>query len=387
MTRKICIVTGTRAEYGLLKWLMKQINEDELLELQIIATGMHLSTEFGLTYQQIEQDGFYINEKVEMLLSSDTPQAIVKSVGLGTILFSEALSRLQPDIVVLLGDRFEIFSAAQAAMLMRIPIAHIHGGELTEGAVDDPIRHSITKMSQIHFAATEHYRQRIIQMGEQPETVYNVGALGIEGIVNTKLLNKSELANSIGFSNLNQYFLVTLHPTTLEKSLSEQQIQSLLAALDEYQEYQIIFTKANADTEGRVINQYIDEYVVANSERCVVYQSLGQLRYLSAMKHCVAVVGNSSSGILEAPFLNIPTVDIGVRQKGRLKAASIVECEFEPQSIKNAIDYALTNEMKIKIKTMDLVYGNGNASSQIKKILKQIKLDNIIIKRFYDIVD
>lgn len=387
MTRKICIVTGTRAEYGLLKWLMKQISEDELLELQIIATGMHLSSEFGLTYKQIEQDGFYINEKIEMLISSDTPQAIVKSVGLGTILFSEALSRLEPDIVVLLGDRFEIFSAAQAAMLMRIPIAHIHGGELTEGAVDDPIRHSITKMSQIHFAATEHYRQRIIQMGEQPETVYNVGALGIEGIVNTKLLNKSELANSIGFSNLNQYFLVTLHPTTLEKSLSEQQIQSLLAALDEYQEYQIIFTKANADTEGRVINQYIDEYVVANSERCVVYQSLGQLRYLSAMKHCVAVVGNSSSGILEAPFLNIPTVDIGVRQKGRLKAASIVECEFEPQSIKNAIDYALTNEMKIKIKTMDLVYGNGNASSQIKKILKQIKLDNIIIKRFYDIVD
>lgn len=385
MTRKICIVTGTRAEYGLLKWLMKQINEDELLELQIIATGMHLSSEFGLTYKQIEQDGFYINEKIEMLISSDTPQAIVKSVGLGTILFSEALSRLEPDIVVLLGDRFEIFSAAQASMIMRIPIAHIHGGELTEGLIDDPIRHSITKMSQIHFAATEHYRQRIIQMGELPDRVYNVGALGIEGINNTELLNKSELASSIGFTNLAQYFLVTLHPTTLEKSTAEQQIKILLEVLDDYKEFQIIFTKANADTEGRIINDHIEQYVLANSERCMVYQSLGQLRYLSAMKHCVAVIGNSSSGILEAPFMKKPTIDIGVRQKGRLKAASIVACEFKPHSIKDAINYVLSDEMRLTIDTMDLIYGDGNSSLQMKEILKHINLDSIIMKQFYDI--
>lgn len=384
MKRKICVVTGTRAEYGLLYWLMKRLKNDPEVTLQIVATGMHLSPEFGLTVQQIEKDNFFINEKVEMLLSGDTPTAITKSIGLGVISFADAFNRLAPDVIVVLGDRFEIFAAAQAAMIMRIPIAHIHGGELTEGLIDDPIRHSITKMSHIHFTATEEYKKRVIQMGEQPSTVYNVGTLGLEGIKNLTLLNKEDLSKSIGFS-LNKYFLVTLHPTTLENSTAEKQIQVLLDALNEFPEYQVIFTKTNADTDGRVINQYIENYVKENPNKTCVFDSLGQLRYLSAIQHCNAVIGNSSSGLLEVPFFRKPTVNIGIRQGGRLKAESIIECDFDVNNIIKAVNKAVSEKFNKQIQHIELLYGEGNTSEQILNILKQVELENITIKKFYDL--
>lgn len=384
LKRKICIVTGTRAEYGLLYWLMKRIQEDKNLQLQIVATGMHLSPEFGLTYKQIEKDGFKIDGKVEMLLSGDTPTAISKSVGLAVISFADIFQMLNPDIVVLLGDRFEIFAAAQTAMIMRIPIAHIHGGELTEGAIDDPIRHSITKMAHLHFTATKEYRQRVIQMGEQPKNVFNVGSLGIEGIKSLSLLDKEELSKSIGV-NLDKFFLVTLHPTTLEKSTSERQILTLLNALDKFQDYQIIFTKTNADTEGRIINYNIEKYVKENSKRAYVFDSLGQVRYLSAIKHCELVIGNSSSGLLEVPYFRKATINIGIRQQGRLKAESVVDCDFNEASIINAINKGLSKEFKKRISSMEMLYGEGNTSQQIVEILKNVNLENILIKKFYDI--
>ncbi len=384
MKRKVCIVTGTRSEYGLLYWLMKRVENDPLLELQLVVTGMHLSPEFGLTYKQIEKDGFSIDEKVEMLVSSDTPSAIAKSIGLGTISFADTFSRLNPDVIVVLGDRFEIFSAAQTAMVMRIPIAHIHGGELTEGLIDDPIRHSITKMAHIHFTANEEYKNRVIQMGEQPGTVYNVGTLGVEGINKTKYLSKKELSESVQLT-LDKFFLVTLHPTTLQDNTSEAQIKILLQALDEFPQYQIIFTKTNADTDGRIINSIIEEYVKKNKDSSVVYDSLGQLRYLSAIKHCELVVGNSSSGLIEVPFFRKPTINLGVRQKGRLKADSVIDCSFDVNQIKSAIETAISLEFKEKIKNMPMIYGEGDTSEQLVQILKAIPLGNIVMKQFYNI--
>ncbi|WAA09797.1 UDP-N-acetylglucosamine 2-epimerase [Fervidibacillus albus] len=384
MKRKICIVTGTRAEYGLLYWLMKRIKSDKELELQIIATGMHLSPEFGLTYKQIEKDGFEINEKIEMLLSADTPTAITKSIGLGVISFADAFDNLQPDVVVLLGDRFEIFAAAQSAMIMRIPIAHIHGGEITEGAIDDSIRHSITKMSQIHFTATEVYRKRVIQMGEHPKTVYNVGTLGIEGIKNTPLLSLKELSDYVGLK-LKKYFLITLHPTTLQSSTAEEQIKILLNVLDKWKDYQLIFTKTNADTDGRNINRYIDNYVENNFNRARVFDSLGQVRYLSAIKHCEMVIGNSSSGLLEVPYFRKPTINIGIRQQGRLKADSVIDCDFNKKSIMKGMKKAFSPTFTKKIYQMPMVYGEGNTSEEIVNILKNMSLKSTM-KQFYDIM-
>ena len=384
MKRKICVVTGTRAEYGLLFWLLKRAKADSEIELQIVATGMHLSPEFGLTVTQIEKDGFTINEKVEMLISGDTPTAIAKSIGLGVISFSDVFNRLSPDVIVVLGDRFEIFAVAQTAMILRIPIAHIHGGELTEGLIDDPIRHSITKMSHLHFTASEEYQARVIQMGEQPSTVFNVGTLGLEGIKNIELLSKEGLSTSIDFK-LDKYFLITLHPTTLEKSTAENQIATLLEVLDKYPTYQVVFTKTNADTDGRIINKYIETYVNQNPTRCCVFDSLGQLRYLSAIKHCEMVIGNSSSGLLEVPFLRKPTVNIGIRQRGRLKAKSVIDCKFTQDEIFEAVQLALTDKFREEILTIPMVYGDGNTSELILEQLKKATLDNIIIKKFYDI--
>lgn len=384
MKRKICVVTGTRAEYGLLYPLMKKIDQDDAFQLQLVVTGMHLSPEFGLTYEQIEHDGFFIDEKVEMLLSSESAVGVTKAIGLGTISFADTFTRLQPDVVVVLGDRFEIFAATQAAMTMRIAIAHIHGGELTEGLIDDPIRHSITKMAHIHFTANEEYKNRVIQMGEQPQTVFNVGALGIEGIKNTKLLSVDELSKSVEL-NLDKFFLITLHPTTLEKSRAEMQIKTLLKALDKFPEHQLIFTKANADTDGRVINKYIENYVQQNNNRAKLFDSLGQVRYLSAIKHSDAVIGNSSSGLIEVPFFRKPTIDIGIRQQGRLKATSIISCNYEVNEIQDAIQNSLCEKFQENIKSMTMLYGEGNTSLQIKNILKEIDLQNIIIKKFYDL--
>ena len=308
--RRICVVTGTRAEYGLLYWLMKEIEYDKNLELQLIVTGMHLSPEFGLTYKEVEKD-FKINKKIEMLLSSDTNIGISKSMGLAQISFSEAYEELKPDIVVVLGDRYEIFSATSTAMIARLPIAHLHGGETTEGAFDEAIRHSITKMSHLHFTATNEYKNRVIQLGENPNRVYNVGGMGIENIKRLKLLSKEEFEKSIDFKLNKKNILVTFHPVTLEKSTAKQQFQELLNAIDKLEDTNIIFTKANSDTDGRVINSMIDEYVNKNSLKSVCFTSLGQLRYLSALQYIDAMVGNSSSGLGEAPSFKIGTINIG----------------------------------------------------------------------------
>lgn len=381
--RKICVVTGTRAEYGLLYWLMKEIEADPDLELQIIATGMHLSPEFGLTYKEIEKD-FTITKKIEMLLSSDTSVGISKSMGLAQISFAESFEELRPDIVVVLGDRYEIFSAASAAMIARIPIAHLHGGETTEGAFDESIRHSITKMSHLHFTAADEYRNRVIQLGEQPERVYNVGGMGIENIKQLKLLSKDEFEQSIDFKLGEKNILVTFHSATLENSTAKEQFQELLDAVDKLQTTHIIFTKANSDTDGRIINQMIDEYVAENKDKSVAFTSLGQLRYLSALQFVDAVVGNSSSGLLEAPSFKIGTINIGERQKGRLKAQSVIDCAPTKESISRAFDILSSFTFKTQLKTVVNPYGDGTASQTIVNLLKNIELTSIIKKTFYD---
>ena len=338
--KKVCVVTGTRAEYGLLKLLIEKIDHDDELKLQLVVTGMHLSPEFGLTYKEIERDGFKITERNEMLLSSDTSNGITKSIGLGMIGFADIFTRIMPDMVVILGDRYEVLAAATAAMVHRIPIAHIHGGELTLGSIDDAIRHSITKMSTLHFASTEEYRKRIIQLGESPERVFTVGALGVENVKNQQLLSKDELAKRIRFSLDQPYLMVTFHAVTLESNTAKKQIECLLAALDYFKEYCVIFTKANSDTDGRIVNQSIDEYVSQNENRTIAVTSLGMVRYLSALKHCEMVIGNSSSGIIEAPSFKIPTVNIGDRQLGRTRAASVIDCGNSTEDIVEAINAA-----------------------------------------------
>ncbi len=382
--RKICIVTGTRAEYGLLYWLMKDIREDSNLELQIIATGMHLSPEFGLTYRQIEEDGFKIGRKIEMLLSSDTPIGVSKSMGLGMIGFAEAYADLKPDIAVLLGDRFEIFSAAAAAMIARIPIAHLHGGEATEGLIDEPIRHSITKMSHLHFTATGEYKRRVIQLGESPARVFNVGGVGIDNIKRLKLLNRNEFEDSINFRLGPKNLMITFHPVTLENATAAEQVQNLLDALDELQYTRFIFTKPNADTEGRVIIKIIDEYVSRNSHKAIAFASLGQLRYLSAMQFVDGVVGNSSSGLAEAPTFKIGTINIGDRQRGRIKAESVIDCEPDKLFILNAIRRLYSEEFQDKLINVKNPYGEGGVSKKIKNVLKEVDLTNILKKEFYD---
>ena len=382
--KKICVVTGTRAEYGLLYWLLKEIEADKELQLQVIVTGMHLSPEFGLTYKEIEKE-FKINKKIEMLLSSDTSVGISKSMGLAQISFAESYDELKPDIVVVLGDRYEIFSATSAAMIARIPIAHIHGGEKTEGAFDESIRHSITKMSHLHFTATEEYKNRVIQLGEHPSRVFNVGGMGIENIKRLKLLSKDEFEKSIEFKLNSKNILVTFHPVTLENSTAKEQFQQLLDAIDELEDTNIIFTKANSDTDGRVINQMIDEYVTKNSHKSIVFTSLGQLRYLSALQYVDAVVGNSSSGLAEAPSFKIGTINIGDRQKGRIKASSVIDCEPNKDSILKSFEKLYSKEFQETLKTTINPYGDGYASKKIVEILKNVNLKNILKKSFYDL--
>lgn len=383
--RRICVVTGTRAEYGLLYWLMKEIQSDEELDLQIIATGQHLSPEFGLTYKNIEADGFAINAKVEMLLSSDSPVGIAKSIGLGTVGFADALDRLKPDIMVLLGDRFEALSAAQAAMVLRIPIAHIHGGETTEGAVDEAIRHSITKMAQIHFVSEPEYRKRVVQLGENPKRVFEVGAVGIDNIVRLKLLSRSELEEQLNFSLGKKFFLATYHPETLTGKSAGEALQSLFSALDEFPDHKIIFTHSNSDAGGREINSKLADYVAKNKERTLLVKSLGQLRYLSAMKLCAAVVGNSSSGLLEAPVLHVPTINIGDRQKGRKRSLSVIDCEESKQKIVEAIKLAESKEFLQKIQCMKIPHADGKIAAAMKEVLKKAELAGICQKKFYDL--
>ncbi len=387
MKGKLCVVTGTRADYGLLRPLIKRINNDDELELRLIATGMHLSPEFGLTYKEIEEDGYLIDGKVEILLSSDTPMGISKSMGLAMIGFADVFERLKPDIIVVLGDRYEIFSAASAAMIARIPIAHIHGGETTESAFDEAFRHSITKMSYLHFTSTETYRKRVIQLGEDPSRVFNVGAIGIESIKNLNLLCKDELEKSINFQFDSRTALVTFHPVTLENSTTEVQFQELLNALNQFIDLKVIFTKSNSDTNGRIINSMIDDYVEKNKGRTIAFISLGQLRYLSAMQYIDLVIGNSSSGIIEVPSFNIPTINIGDRQKGRIQGETIINCAPIGDEICKAITIALSNDFKESIKLSKNPYGEGYVTKQIvDKIKNLFYFSSIDIKKkFYDI--
>ncbi len=383
--RKICVVTGTRAEYGLLYWLMKEIQDDPDLEIQIAVTGMHLSPEFGLTYKKIEDDGFHLDERVEMLLSSDTSVGIAKSVGLGVIGFADALARLNPDIMVVLGDRYEIFAAVQAAMTAKIPIAHIHGGESTVGAMDEAMRHAITKMSHFHFTAAEVYRRRVIQLGEMPERVLNYGAPGLDNLNRTDLLDKDAFEKAIGFHLGDLSFLITYHPVTLSPESPAQALSELLKAIDQFSNAKVIFTKANADTSGRIINQRIDEYVGMNPLRAKVFTSMGRMLYLSAVKHVDIVIGNSSSGLLEVPVFKKPTVNMGDRQQGRLRADSVIDCMENEREIVEAIKKGLSDDFKSILGKTVSPYGHGNASLKIKEYLKNVSLQNVLMKQFHDI--
>ena len=383
--RTICIFTGTRAEYGLLKPLADEIAGRPELRLQFLVSGMHLSPEFGMTVKQIEKDGYKPDEKVEMLLSSDSPVGITKSMGLGLIGYADALDRLSPDILVVLGDRFESFCAAAAAMIARTPVAHLHGGEATFGAIDEPIRHSITKMSHLHFTSTEEYRHRVIQLGETPDRVFNVGAIGLDNIKNIPLMSRSAFEEEIGMSLEPASILVTFHPVTLENASAGHQFSQLLMAIDAFPELKIIFTKANADTHGRVINSMIDEYAGRNRHRSVAFTSLGQLRYLSALQHIDAVLGNSSSGLIEAPSFKISTINIGDRQKGRVRAASVIDCSPEAEDIQRALKKALSPDFRSGLKTVENPYYQYGTAKKIREVMECFNLDDILKKSFYDI--
>ncbi|MBN8473941.1 UDP-N-acetylglucosamine 2-epimerase [Sulfuritalea sp.] len=384
MTRKICIVTGTRAEFGQLRWVMEGIRASRDLELQLIVTGMHLSPEFGLTYREIEQDGFKIDRKIEMLLSSDTPSGVSKSIGVGLIGFGDALQQLQPDLLLVLGDRFETFSAVIAAMVARVPVAHLHGGEATEGVIDEAIRHSITKMSHLHFVAAEEYRRRVIQLGEQPERVFLVGGLGVDNIKRLKLLDRAELEASLGFELGPKNLLVTFHPVTLEVSTAAAQMAELLAVLAELQDTQLIFTMPNADTDGRVLIGMLEQFV-AQHANAHVFTSLGQLRYLSCIALVDGVVGNSSSGLTEVPSFRKGTINIGDRQRGRLQAVSIINCEPIRSSISAALQRLYAADFQASLCEARNPYGEGGASKKVVDTLRRVALAGVTKKAFFDL--
>ena len=386
MKKTICIVTGTRAEYGLLSPILKQLIATNSFELKVVVTGMHLSEDFGLTYKEIEADGISIDAKIDVLQNDDSNKAMSKAIGIGVIGFAEYFDKNQPDMVVVLGDRFEIFAAAIAAAVACIPIAHLYGGETTEGAVDEFFRHSITKMSYLHFTSTEQYRQRVINMGEAPDRVFNVGATGVENILSMPLMTKDELARSIDFDLNSPYALVTFHPVTLEKNTATKQFDDLLSALDETNGLNYIFTKANADANGRAINKKIDAYCEEKGN-AIAFTSMGALRYLSAMKYCEMVIGNSSSGIMETPSFKKPTINIGDRQKGRICAKSVISCEPDKHSIIKSIDKARSQQFLQEIANQISPYGDGKTSEKIVAVIKDL-LDNDKInlkKSFYDV--
>ncbi|HIL25994.1 MAG TPA: UDP-N-acetylglucosamine 2-epimerase (hydrolyzing) [Nitrospinaceae bacterium] len=378
--KKICVVTGTRAEYGLFFPIMRKIQSSDCLELQIVATTMHFSEEFGNTYREIEKDGFFIDEKIENLLSSDTKSSIAKSTGLAMILLSDAFSRLNPDIVLVLGDRFETHAAATTAMLMNVPIAHIHGGEITEGAVDEKIRHSITKMSSLHFTSTVEYRDRVMQMGEPSDTVFSVGAPGIDNIVNMELLNKDELEDELAWGINKVTALFTFHSETLSFVDTREEIKRILEVIDDTS-INVIFTYANSDDGGRLVNNEIEEFASKDKEKYLVVKSLGQLKYLSAMKHVDLLVGNTSSGIIEAASFNKPVVNIGSRQLGRIQSGNIINCEVK--QLKNCIEKATSKEFCKKCIDIENIYGKGDAAQKIVEILEVQKLTRT--KVFYNL--
>jgi GDP/UDP-N,N'-diacetylbacillosamine 2-epimerase (hydrolysing) len=384
MTRKICVITGTRAEYGLLRWVMQGVKDDTELTLQTIATGTHLSPEFGLTYHEIESDGFQIDRKVEMLTSSDTSVGTAKSMGLGVIGFADALNELKPDLIVVLGDRFEVFAAVSAALVARIPVAHLHGGESTEGAFDEALRHSITKMSQLHFVAAEPYRQRVIQLGEHPDRVFLVGGLGIDNIKRLKLLDRPALETSLDFKLGSKNLLVTFHPVTLETATAAVQMAELLAALDACPDTHLIFTLPNADTNSRALIRMVQQFV-AQRANAGAYTSLGQLRYLSCISQVDGVVGNSSSGLAEVPSFRKGTINIGDRQRGRLHAESVINCEPTQSSITSALAQLYSADFQTRLRKVTNPYGEGGASEKVVNTLKRYPLGGIVKKTFYDL--
>lgn len=382
--KNISVITGTRADYGLLKPLIKAIADEPDFNLQLIVTGMHLDSTFGLTYKEIELDGFKIDRKVDCNLISDTAEAITKSIGNAMIGFADVYKELNPYLIVVLGDRSEMLAACTAAMIKGIPIAHIHGGETTEGAYDEGIRHAITKMSFLHFTSTEVYRKRVIQLGESPDRVFNVGAIGVDSIKKLNLLGKEDFEKSIDFKLNKKNILITFHPVTLEDQTAEFQFKELLNSVDKINNATLIFTKPNSDKDGRVIIKMIDEYVSMHSKKAIAFISLGQLRYLSALKYIDTVVGNSSSGIFEVPLFSKPTINIGDRQKGRLMPESIINCEPSESQIDLALEKAFNFDFNIKIKNQKNIYGDGNATAQIMNILNHFEIKSIK-KSFYDL--
>ena len=384
MKRKVCVVTGSRADYGLLRWVIQEIRDSATLELQLVATGAHLSPEFGLTFREIEADGFVIDRKVEALLSSDTARGVAKSMGLGVIGFADVLAELKPDLLLLLGDRFEILAAACAALVARVPIAHLHGGEKTEGAFDDAIRHSLTKMSHLHFVATEDYRRRVIQLGEDPARVHTVGGLGIDVIARTKLLDRATLESELGFAFGAKNLLVSFHPVTLEHASSAAQMQSLLKALEKLRDTHLIFTFPNADTDGRTLIAMIEQFV-AGHPGARAYKSLGQQRYLSCLRFVDGVIGNSSSGLLEAPSFKKGAVNIGSRQLGRVRAASVIDCEPNEPAITAALQRLSSAEFVRTLSAVSNPYGEDGASRKVVRELEKVTLEGLLQKSFYDI--
>ena len=382
--RKICVITGTRAEFGLLRPLIELIANDKELQLQLIATGMHLSPEFGYTLNEITDAGFVVDKKVECLLSSDSSIGVSKTIALAVSGFADALTELTPDLVVVLGDRTEILGAVIATAMANIPIAHLHGGETTEGAYDEAIRHSITKFSHLHFTSTEAYRKRVIQLGEHPDTVFNVGAIGLDAIKKLPLLDKASFEQTIGFKLKERNILITYHPVTLEKEAPIKTFENILTALDELTDTALIFTHANSDKNGRIINKMITEYVSNHKDKAVEFKSLGQLRYLSALQYVDFVIGNSSSGILEVPAFYIPTINIGDRQKGRICNESVINSNNSLEDIKKSITFTLDKTFREKIQQQELLYGNGTAAGKILQIIKEH--NHISIKKsFYNI--
>jgi len=385
MKKKVCVLTATRAEYGLLRPVIKRLRDDELFDVRIAVTGAHLSPEFGLTYKEIEEDDFPIDKKIEILLSSDTPSSISKSMGLAMLGFADYFSQSKPDLLLVLGDRYETLAVCCAAMNERIPIAHLYGGETTEGAVDEAYRHAITKLSYLHFTSTELYKKRVIQLGEDPSRVFNVGALGIENVLSEPLLERDELEKSLHFELGEHYVVVTYHPVTLESDSSDIGFQALLDALDSFPELRILFTKANADADGRIINEMIDRFVLKRSNAIAV-ASLGVKRYLSAVKHSDAVIGNSSSGIIEVPSFHVPTINIGDRQKGRLMAESVINCLPLQDSIVQALETVFSKQFTNSMSQASNPYEKSDTSKNIVKEIKKFLLNKSIDlkKAFYD---
>jgi GDP/UDP-N,N'-diacetylbacillosamine 2-epimerase (hydrolysing) len=386
MTRKICVVTGSRAEYGLLRWILHGIVADPSLKLQLVVTGAHLSPEFGLTYREIVQDGIAIDRKVEMLMSSDTAVGVAKSMGLAMGGFADAFADLEPDLLLVLGDRFEIFAAVATALVARIPVAHLHGGEATEGAFDEALRHAITKMSHLHFVAADAYRRRVIQLGERPERVFVVGGLGVDGIRRSRLLDRDALEAALGFDLGRRSLLVTFQPVTLGTPPTAEQMGELLAALSDLRDTRLIFTLPNADTDGRALIGMIEAFV-AQHPNARAFASLGQQRYLSCMAQVDGVVGNSSSGLLEAPSFRKPAVNIGDRQRGRLQAASVINCAPVRREIAGAIARIYDPDFQAGLASVTNPYGEGGASEKVLEIIKHHDLEALPQKVFYDLPD